>query len=90
MAETVFIRGEGGGVIEMSLPLHEAIADRLTKGYLRVVNADGTELDDVKELTRPLVTARKIEWIAYAVHNGEKPDDAEAYTKQDLIEKYGV
>ena len=90
MPETVFIRGEAGGVIEMSLPLHEAIADRLTKGYLRVVNRDGTELDEVKELTRPLVTARKIEWIAYAVHKGCLPDDAEAATKTDLIEKYGL
>lgn len=42
MAESIHVRGEGGQVIEMDLPLPEPIADRVTKGYLRRVNADGT------------------------------------------------
>lgn len=42
MAETIHVRGEGGQIIEMGLPLPEPIADRLTKGLLRQVNADGS------------------------------------------------
>ncbi|MEU0309778.1 hypothetical protein [Streptomyces cyaneofuscatus] len=42
MAERIHVRGEGGQVIEMDLPLPEPIADRFTKGYLRRVNADGS------------------------------------------------
>lgn len=42
MAKTIHVRGEGGQIIEMSLPLPEPVADRLTKGLLRRVNADGS------------------------------------------------
>ncbi|MEU1805842.1 hypothetical protein [Streptomyces sp. NPDC019937] len=43
MAEmTIHIQGEGGQVIAMDLPLPDHIADRLTKGQLRRVNADGS------------------------------------------------
>jgi hypothetical protein len=41
-APHVFIRGEGGSVFKLDLPLHESITERLLKGYLvRVANADG-------------------------------------------------
>jgi hypothetical protein len=98
MAETVFILGEGGGVFEMSLPLHEAIADRLAKGYLRRVQADGSayvesdQPDGVPVLpeSRPALNAVKAEWVGWAVVQGLTPDDAEALTKQDLIERFGV
>jgi hypothetical protein len=42
MAETIYIRGEGGGIHAMDLPLPEAIQERLTKGMLQRVNEDGT------------------------------------------------
>lgn len=42
MAESIHVRGEGGQIIEMSLPLPEPISDRLTKGLLRQVNTDGS------------------------------------------------
>jgi hypothetical protein len=42
MADTIHVRGEGGQIIEMGLPLPEPIADRFTKGQLRRVNADGS------------------------------------------------
>ena len=42
MADTIHVRGEGGQIIEMALPLPEPIADRLTKGQLRRVNPDGS------------------------------------------------
>lgn len=96
MGDTIHVRGEGGVVIEMALPLHEAIADRLTKGHLLRVNPDGSDYagddDSVPGLPteKPPVSALKPEWVGWAVAQGMKPDDAEAATKQDLIEKYGV
>lgn len=42
MAETIHVRGEGGAVIEMALPLPEGIADRYARGLLKRVNADGS------------------------------------------------
>jgi hypothetical protein len=96
MAETIHILGEAGTVIAMDLPLHEAIADRLAKGYLKRVNVDGTPFQEAVERTQPAPYASKGEWVGWAVHASQKagdplsPDDAEALTKQDLIELYGV
>jgi hypothetical protein len=42
MAETIYLRGEGGGIHEMDLPLPESIEERLVKGMLQRVNEDGT------------------------------------------------
>lgn len=44
MADTVFVRGEGGMVWEMDLPLSVHVAAAVEKGHMRVVNADGTEV----------------------------------------------
>lgn len=38
----LYVRGEGGSIIAMDYPLGEGIQDRLTKGYLKRVNADGS------------------------------------------------
>jgi hypothetical protein len=89
MAETIHIVEGEGAVIELALPLHEAIADRLAKGYIRRVNPDGTPYEE-KPVERPALTARKPEWVRYAVAQGMEPDDAEALTKQDLIDKYAT
>ena len=97
MTETVFILGEGGTVFELDLPLHEAIADRLAKGHLRRVHPDGSPYvegerpDGVPSLptTRPAVNAVKAEWVGWAVVQGLTPDEAEALTKTDLIERFG-
>lgn len=41
-ARSVFILGEGGSVFELDLPLHEAIVEKMQKGYIRrVKNAKG-------------------------------------------------
>ena len=74
----------------LDLPLHEAISDQLAKGYLKRVNKDGTDFVEATERTRPAINAAKIDWVSWAVHNGAKPDDAEALTKTDLIEKYSI
>lgn len=90
MADTWFIRGEGGGIFEMSLPLHEVIAHQLLKGYAKRVNKDGTDWVEPEPRVKPAVNAAKAEWVSWAVHQGLTPDDADALTKTDLIEKYGV
>lgn len=97
-AEHVFVRGEGGSIFKLDLPLQEAIADRLAKGHLvRVANAEGDPYDpnadapEVPDLPteRPALNATKAKWVGWAVRNGMTPDDAEAATKDDLIEKFG-
>lgn len=94
---TIHILGEGGGIFELSLPLHETIADRLARGHLRRVHPDGSPYVESERpdgapglpTSRPALNAAKAEWIGWAVVNGSTPDDAEAATKQDLIEKFG-
>jgi hypothetical protein len=89
MGATVFIQGENGHIFTMSLPLSEPIEDRLTKGYLLRVNADGTPWSEGKR-DMPAPYASKTDWVGFAVSKGAIPDDAEALTKNDLIEMYGV
>lgn len=101
--ETVHILGEGGGIFELSVPLHETIADKLAKGLVRRVNSDGTPYDEHArpagtEATdsRPGVRAGKEDWVVWAVAESERRgepitvDDAQALTKDVLIERYGV
>lgn len=100
MSETIHVLGEGGTIFQMDLPLPEAIEDRLVKGYLRRVNADGTPYqessENTSERTQPAPYASKKEWVGWAVHVSAgtdtpiTPDDAEALTKNDLIELFGV
>lgn len=42
MGETIRARGEGGTVFEMDLPLPAGVAQRLERGDIQRVNADGT------------------------------------------------
>lgn len=42
MAETIYLRGEGGGIHAMDLPLPEPIEERVRKGMLQRVNEDGS------------------------------------------------
>lgn len=41
MAETIHLRGEGGHIFAMDLPLPEGIAERYERGLLVRVNPDG-------------------------------------------------
>lgn len=41
MAETIHLRGEGGAIFEMDLPLPEGIAERYERGLLVRVTVDG-------------------------------------------------
>jgi hypothetical protein len=96
MPKTVHILGEGGAILSLTEEaLTEPIRDRLRKGYLKYVNADGTPCKE-KPRTAPKVTDSKSEWVGWAVYASQKtdnpitPDDADALTKTDLIEMYGV
>ncbi|MGW9249747.1 hypothetical protein [Streptomyces badius] len=42
MAETIHLRGEGGHIFTMDLPLPEGIAERYERGLLVRVDSDGT------------------------------------------------
>lgn len=44
MAETVFVLCDNGSVIEHDLPLPSGIATRVESGQLRLVNADGSQI----------------------------------------------
>lgn len=98
MTAAVHILGEGGGVFKFDLPLHETIAEKLAKGHIRRVQPDGTPYvegdrpEGVPALpeSRPALNAVKAEWVGWAVVQGLKPDEAEALTKADLIERYGA
>jgi hypothetical protein len=90
LTDSWHIRGEGGTVFELSLPLHEVILHQLHKGSVKRVNKDGTDYVEKAERVRPALNAPKVEWVSWAVHSGASVDDAEALTKSDLIEKYGV
>lgn len=89
--ETAFYRGEGGVVWEMDLPLSEVMQEKVVKGTLRRVDADGMPYaEDADAATSTLTKASsKAEWVGWAVRNGMAPDDAEAMTKNDLIELHG-
>lgn len=92
--DTVWLRGEGGAVFRMALPLHPDYAKQLQKGLLKQVNEDGTPYtadDAVPALPteRPADDADKATWVGWAVVNGCTVDDAEALTTDDLIDLYG-
>ena len=91
---TIYVRGEGGGIHAMDLPLHESIQQRLTAGQLARVNQDGSPYTGVAEpsvaappATRPSKAAQKSEWVGWAVtvHHLD-PEKAEAMTKADLAD----
>lgn len=95
MADSIYVRGEGGMVIEMDLPLPDHIEHRLKAGHLRHVNADGTRREPVDgepgapPAETPGPRASKADWAAWAVACGATPDEAEGMTRQDLIDAYG-
>lgn len=94
--EVGYFRGAGGIVFPFHLPLSEQQEQQVTRGELVRVNEDGSpfEAHSTMDLTtgefrRPGVNAPKNEWVGYAVSQGSSVDDADAMTKNDLIEKYG-
>lgn len=96
MAEVGLFKSESGQLIHMDLPLPEHMADKVTKGLLVRINEDGSPYTGDAEDSahgaapvKPSVNAAKAEWVGWAVANGADVDDAEAMTKQDLVDTYG-
>lgn len=92
--ETGFFRGSGGAVFEFALPLTDVQQYQLDRGELVRVNADGSAYTDAavdESPKRPADSASKTAWVGYAraVDPELSVDDADAMTKNDLIEKYG-
>lgn len=96
--ETGFFLGAGGSVFEMDLPLPEVMQDQVTRRQLvRVANADGAPYVEPAAETedegpkRPAKNASKNDWVGYALTVDENltVDDADAMSRDDLIEKYG-
>ncbi|MGW6913714.1 hypothetical protein ACWGB8_07830 [Kitasatospora sp. NPDC054939] len=95
MPETIHVRGEGGVVIAMDLPLPESIAQRLAKGQLQRVYSDGSAYRGPAEpevpslpTSAPAKAAAKELWVGWAVACGADPEEADGMTKADLVEKY--
>ncbi|WP_086809820.1 hypothetical protein [Streptomyces reticuliscabiei] len=98
--ETIYVRGEGGGIHPMDLPLHESVQQRLDKGQLVRVNADGSHYmgapPPVQEpapvkgsglVPRPGARAGKDDWVLWAMAVHALPEgDAQAMTKAQLQE----
>lgn len=102
MTESIHVRGEGGVIWEMDLPLPEGVAQRLAKDDLVRVHADGSRYEEPEPegpgapsdpdpfaTKRPADSASKKDWVVYAVSKGATVNDAEGLTKAELIELYG-
>jgi hypothetical protein len=95
-AETGFFRGAGGGIFELPLPLADNYEHQRVRGQLvRVTETGGPYEQDkpasARRPVRPAPAASKNEWVGYAVavDKNLSIDDADAMTKNDLVEKYG-
>lgn len=100
--DSVFIRGEGGAVFEMTpSKMSPDMKRRLQLGYLRQVNADGSPLRETAPagkapavqriddgpVPRPAKSAPKRDWVLYAVTElGLDAERAEGMTRQELID----
>lgn len=88
-----FYRTSAGWVLKLTPPLPEAMRNQVTRGDLtRVANADGGPYIAEAEPIEPAKAAPKAEWVGWARHVDPdlSADDADAMTKNDLIEKYGT
>lgn len=100
MAETIHVRGEGGAIFAMDLPLPEPIAERFERGQLVRVNADGSPYNGLPTLAaaqgsalteglvpRPGARGSKEDWVLWAMATHALPEaEAEAMTKAQLQE----
>ena len=93
--ELVWIRGESGAVMQMSLPLHPGVLDRLEKGELIQVGGPGGDPvePDVDDSAAPAdmpplprtADLRHV-WEEYAVAQGMDADDVRKLTKAQIID----
>ena len=103
MAATIWIKGEGGIVMEHDTPLSEPLQQRLRDGRIKRCNPDGSTWhgEDTEDAEgerpdlppppneRPAHRAPRADWAAWAVAQGADPEQVENMTKGDLIERFG-
>lgn len=85
MAQTIHVRGEGGSIIPMDLPLPDAIAQRMAKGYLQRVNADGTPYTGLHEAAPTTPAGTPAGDGGSALTRGETPRPAKAAPKPQWV-----
>jgi hypothetical protein len=91
--EIVHIRGAGGHIWPMALPLHEAIADQVAKGESVRVNEDGSPWepseDDpelVLESERDRLEREHLAGLEYAQLKRERPDEDPLVLRDEAAE----
>lgn len=84
MAETGWIRGENGLVLEMDLPLNDAFAARLKRGEISRVNEDGTPWEPEEAVAESLAGEPEAdeELTAALAENANLSDEIALLTKQ--------
>lgn len=94
---TVRVRGEGGWEFDQDIPAEGTLArgvfdKQIAKGQLVVVSGDypaGAESSEATSSSElPAKSAKKADWVAYAVSQGVDRDVAEGYSKDDLVALY--
>lgn len=76
------------------VPEDPAAQSEAETAHAVTVQAEGTEAvtaepDVAAGSERPARSASKADWVAFAVAQGSDPDEAEAATKAELVERYG-
>ncbi|MFB7029669.1 MULTISPECIES: hypothetical protein [unclassified Streptomyces] len=94
---TIYQRSSGGHVAERLHPVPgsaeavelEQLAADPSSGWRAVADESPAPAAPEDPAERPAKSAVKAAWVDYAVAQGADPDEAEAATKDDLIEAYG-
>lgn len=87
--ETVEVSDEQGAVL---LEQHENYepADDEAQAVRDAIDERIAAVDRANEQdAAPAKSAKKAEWVAWAIAQGADPDEAEAQTKEQLIDTYG-
>lgn len=99
--EDILVRGENGVEFIQTVPAEgttqrELLEYMLGAGRMELVVAEADEVAPVAPAEapqaadeRPAVSAPKPAWVAYAIASGVDPDEAEAATKADLVDRFG-
>lgn len=93
----MWVRTEGGTVMQLDVHPGTPIAQRIAKGEITRVNEDGSmfvepaaPVDEDTELVEPAGNASKADWVDYAVAKGADPAEAEGCTRDDLRKSFGT
>jgi hypothetical protein len=89
--EVGYFKTASGLVLDLHLPLNENMHHQLTRGELVRCNPDGSTLTVEQgggPVPKPPANAAKAAWVGYAVSQGMDVNDADALTRNDLVEKF--